>query len=201
MTAKPSLILASTSASRRSLMENAGLHFSCHAPQVDEREIGNPLEEAGVDAPAIALALAKAKAVDVSLRHKDALVIGADQTMALGKEMFHKPRDLGDAKQHLLRLVGQTHSLHSAVSIARNGDVIWHHVATAHLSMRPMSDLAIDRYLAKAGSDILWSVGAYQLEGLGVTLFEKIDGDFFTILGLPMLPVLEKLRQLGAADE
>lgn len=200
MTIGTPLILASTSKFRKSLMENAGLTFTTVGPQIDEREISAPLEEAGADPKTIAQVLADAKAIDVSLRHPEAIVIGSDQTMALGNLMFHKPKNQTEARHHLTLLQGKTHSLHSAVSIAVNGMVEWQVVSTAHLTMRTLSTSDIDAYLRKAGDSILWSVGGYQIESIGITLFEKIDGDYFTILGLPILPLLSALRNLEITD-
>jgi septum formation protein len=194
------LILASSSPFRRMLMENAGLSFEAHAASIDERAVEAPLEEAGAKPDAVALALAKAKAEDVGSRFPDRLVIGSDQTLSLGDRVFHKPKDMADAANHLEALSGVTHRLNSAVAIVSNGVVLWQHLAHAELTMRPLTVDFIARHLARVGGRALSSVGAYQLEGEGIQLFEKIKGDYFTILGLPMLPLLEKLRDLGAID-
>ncbi|RFB87286.1 septum formation protein Maf [Rhizobium leguminosarum bv. trifolii] len=194
------LILASSSPFRRMLMENAGLSFEAHAARIDERAVEAPLEKAGATPDAVALVLAKAKAEDVSSRFPDRLVIGSDQTMSLGDRVFHKPRDMADAANHLQALSGVTHRLNSAVAIVSNGAVVWEHLAHADLTMRPLTAEFIARHLARVGDRALSSVGAYQLEGEGIQLFEKIEGDYFTILGLPMLPLLKKLRDLGAID-
>ena len=194
------LILASSSPFRRALMENAGLCFEAHAARIDERAVEAPLEKAGAAPDAVALVLAKAKAEEVSRRFPDSLVIGSDQTMSLGERVFHKPRDMADAANHLQTLSGATHRLNSAVAIVRGGAVLWEHLAHADLTMRPLKADFITRHLARVGERALSSVGAYQLEGEGIQLFEKIEGDYFTILGLPMLPLLEKLRELGAID-
>jgi septum formation protein len=196
----PKLILASSSPFRRILMQNAGLSFEAHPATVDERSIEAPLESDGATPDAIAVVLAKAKAKEVSRRFDDALVIGSDQTMSLGGRTFHKPRNLDDAANHLTLLSAKSHRLHSAVALAYNGDIIWEHVSHAELTMRPLSADFIQRHLRRVGERALSSVGAYQLEGEGLQLFSKIDGDYFTILGLPMLPLLEKLRELGAID-
>src|SRR5690606_26180119 len=140
------------------------------------------------------------KAVDVSEREPGALVIGADQTLSLGDEVFHKPADMEGARRHLLKLSGRTHQLNSAVVIARDGEVIWRHVGVARLTMRDLDPGFIGRHLSSVGEKARSSVGAYQIEGEGIQLFEKIEGDTFTIVGLPLLPLLAELRSLGAID-
>ncbi|QFI68144.1 Septum formation protein Maf [Sinorhizobium alkalisoli] len=127
-------------------------------------------------------------------------MIGSDQTMSLGPRVYHKPRDMAEAADHLLSLAGKTHSLNSAITLVRAGDVLWRHVSTAHMTVRPLSADFVERHLERVGVKALASVGAYQLEGEGIQLFEKIEGDYFTILGLPMLPLLSKLRELGSID-
>ncbi|MGR9185452.1 Maf-like protein [Rhizobium leguminosarum] len=196
----PKLILASSSPFRRMLMQNAGLAFEAHAARIDERAVEAPLERTGVRPDAVALVLARAKAEEVSSRFPDSLVIGSDQTMSLGDRVFHKPKDMADAASHLQALSGVTHRLNSAVAIVSDGVVLWEHLAHAELTMRPLTAEFIARHLARVGGKALSSVGAYQLEGQGIQLFEKIEGDYFTILGLPMLPLLQKLRELGAID-
>ena len=196
----PKLILASSSPYRRMLMENAGLSFEAHAASIDERAVEAPLEKTGATPDAVALVLAKAKAEDVSRRFPNSLVIGSDQTMSLGDRVFHKPKDMADAASHLQALSGVTHRLNSAVAIVSDGVVLWEHLAHAELTMRPLTAEFITRHLARVGERALSSVGAYQLEGQGIQLFEKIEGDYFTILGLPMLPLLKELRELGAID-
>lgn len=194
------LILASSSPFRRMLMENAGLHFQAIAADIDERAIEAPLERNGASPDAVALVLAKAKAKEVSDRFAGSLVIGSDQTMSLGAQVFHKPKTMADAENHLRILSGHTHRLNSAIALALNGDIIWEHVSHADLTMREMSADFIHRHLSRVGDKALSSVGAYQLEGEGIQLFSKIDGDYFTIVGLPMLPLLQQLRELGAID-
>ncbi|APG82804.1 Maf-like protein [Sinorhizobium americanum CCGM7] len=196
----PSLVLASASPFRRALLENAGLTFAARAAQVDERALERPLEQAGASPSDVALALAEAKAKDVSRHFEGALVIGSDQTMSLGTRVYHKPKDMAEAAEHLLSLSGRTHSLNSAIVLVREGDILWRHVSTAHMTVRPLKRAFVERHLRRVGEKALSSVGAYQLEGEGIQLFEKIDGDYFTILGLPMLPLLEKLRELGSID-
>ncbi|WFU01791.1 Maf-like protein [Rhizobium sp. CB3171] len=194
------LILASSSPFRRMLMQNAGLHFQAVAAQIDERAIEAPLEKDGAGPDAVALVLAKAKAKEVSDRFPDSLVIGSDQTMSLGDEVFHKPKTMADAENHLRTLSGKTHRLNSAIALARNGDIIWEHVSHAELTMRDFSADFVHRHLSRVGEKALSSVGAYQLEAEGIQLFSKIDGDYFTIVGLPMLPLLQQLRELGVID-
>lgn len=194
------LILASSSPFRRMLIENAGLHFQAIAADIDERAIEAPLEQNGASPDAVALVLAKAKAKEVSDRFPGSLIIGSDQTMSLGSQVFHKPKTMTDAENHLKTLSGWTHRLNSAIALARNGDIIWEHVSHAELTMRTLSADFIHRHLNRVGEKALSSVGAYQLEGEGIQLFSKIDGDYFTIVGLPMLPLLEKLRELGTID-
>lgn len=194
------LILASSSPFRRMLMENAGLQFQAIAADIDERAIEAPLEQDGAGPDAVALVLAKAKAKEVSDRFPGSLVVGSDQTMSLGEWVFHKPKTMAEAESHLLSLSGKTHRLNSAIALARNGDIIWEHVSHAELTMRNLSAEFVHRHLIRVGDKALSSVGAYQLEGEGIQLFSKIDGDYFTIIGLPMLPLLQKLRELGAID-
>ena len=191
-----SLVLASSSPFRRQLMENAGLSFLAEAARIDERAVEAGLGSASPGETAAHLALAKA--MDVSSRHEGALVIGSDQTMSLGARQYHKPRDRAEARAHIESLSGKTHQLNSAIALVRDGACLWQHVAVARLTVRQLSAGFIEDYLDRAGASVLSSVGAYQLEGLGVQLFEAIDGDYFTILGLPLLPLLQKLRELGA---
>ena len=192
------LVLASSSPFRRMLMENAGLAFESRAAEVDERKIEAGLEGASPDQ--VALTLARAKAAEVSGHSPGALVIGSDQTMSLGSRVYHKPKTLAEAKENLLSLSNRTHRLNSAIAFARDGEIVWEHVAHADLTVRSLNETFVDRYLSRVGEKVYGSVGAYQLEGEGIQLFSKIEGDYFTILGLPMLPLLEKLRELGAID-
>ena len=191
------LVLASGSSIRATLLRNAGLDFAVDPAGVDEREIERPLLEAGAEPQEIALVLGKAKALDVALRRPGDLVIGADQVLGLGSTRFTKPADLAAARAQLALLAGKTHELHSSVVVAKGGEVLWSHLSTARLRMRVLSDAELDVYLAMAGSAALSSVGCYQLEGLGIRLFERIEGDYFTILGLPLLPLLGFLREKG----
>lgn len=189
------LILASQSVVRRKLLEAAALAVETIPAPIDERAIE---ARAGAQTPdAVALLLAREKAKAVAAKHPRRIVIGADQTLALGDERFSKPAGRAAAAAQLRRLRGKTHILSSAVAVARDASVLFSHVAQAHLTMRDFSDAWLERYLDAAGEAVCASVGAYQLEGPGVHLFEKIDGDYFTILGLPLLPLLAFLRQGG----
>lgn len=194
------LILASASASRRMLMRNAGLTFSSVPADIDERAIDTGLEANGAAPETIALELAKAKAIAVSLSHPDAFVIGSDQTMSLGNRIYHKAKDMEEAHANLLSLSGKTHLLNCGVALAKSGTVLWETVSIARMNVRELSADYVSRYLERAGSPVLSSVGAYQLEGEGIQLFSSIEGDYFTILGLPLLPLLTKMRALGLID-
>ncbi|MFB2552970.1 Maf-like protein [Ensifer soli] len=195
-----SLVLASTSPFRRALLTQAGLVFETAAATIDERAIGAPLEESAMPPDGIAQRLADEKALDVSRRSPGALVIGADQTLSVGSDILHKPDGREGALRTLRRLSGQTHRLNSAVALAQDGAVLWRHVSLADLTMRPLGEDFIARYLDRVGPRVFASVGAYQLEAEGVQLFERIEGDYFTIIGLPMLPLLAKLRELRVID-
>jgi septum formation protein len=194
------IILASGSRYRRELLEAAGVDFTVLKPELDERAVEATLEGTGATSEDVALILAEAKATAVSEARPGALVIGSDQTLSLGDELFHKPADMEGARRHLLKLSGRTHLLSSAVVIARNGEAVWRHVSSARMTMRALDPGFIGRYLAEVGDAALTSVGAYQVEGRGIQLFEKIDGDHFTIVGLPLLPLLAQLRENGAID-
>jgi septum formation protein len=194
------LVLASGSKIRAELMRNAGLTIDVDPANVDERAVEAPLLEAGFPPEDLASVLAEAKANDVSARRPGELVIGADQILAFEGERRTKPDDMEAARRQLLAFSGKTHELLSAVVISKGGEAIWRHVSTARLTMRTLSPAFVGHYLAEAGDDVLSSVGAYQLEGLGLQLFEKIYGDYFTILGLPMLPLLAQLRELGVIE-
>lgn len=194
------LVLASGSKIRGDLLRNAGLRFEVDPADVDERSVEAPLLESGVSPEDLALILAEAKADNVSERRPADLVIGADQVLALGDQRYTKPEDMAAARRQLLELSGQTHELISAVVLSQNGKAIWRHSSVVRMKMRSLSPEYIGQYLADAGPDILNSVGGYQLEGIGVQLFEEIEGDYFTVLGLPLLPLLSKLRDLGVLE-
>lgn len=194
------IVLASSSPFRADILKNAGLAFEVKPAELDERAAEAPLAETGASPQDVAQVLAEAKATEVSERAGDAWVVGADQTLSLGDEIFHKPDDMEGARRHLLALSGRTHQLNSAVVLARGGEVVWRHVATASLTMRKLDPAFIGRHLAAVGEKALSSVGAYQIEGPGIQLFERIEGDYFTIVGLPLLPLLAELRSRGAID-
>lgn len=194
------IILGSGSRFRRQLLENAGLAVEVDRPQLDERVAERAVEGSGLTPPELAEILAEAKAAEVSARNPGRLVLGCDQTMSLEDRLFHKPEDMEAARRHLLALSGRTHELHSAVVLARDGETIWRHVSTARLTMRELDPAFIGRHLARVGAKALESVGAYQIEGEGIQLFEAVEGDHFTIVGLPLLPLLAELRRLGAID-
>ncbi|WP_312947288.1 Maf-like protein [Agrobacterium sp.] len=197
---KPALILASSSSSRQALMRNAGLEFTAQAADIDERLIEEPLQAAGSTPDETALELAKAKALAVSALHPQTIIIGCDQTMSLGSRIYHKPKDMAEAHQHLMSLSGQTHRLNSAAVMVRDGKVLWQTVTHADMTVRKLSEAFVDGHLRKVGEKALTSVGAYQLEGEGIQLFTSIEGDYFTVLGLPLLPLLEALREFGVIN-
>lgn len=195
------LILASASAVRASLLRQAGLDFHVRDSRVDEDAVKKSFADStdDGDTDALALRLAEEKALAVSRTEPGALVIGADQIMSCETRRFDKPRDMVEARANLLFLRGRTHTLHSAVVLALDGEVVWGHSARADLAMRDFSDTFLDWYLKTLGEKVKTSVGCYQLEGPGIQLFERIGGDYFTILGLPLLPLLAELRDRGAA--
>lgn len=191
------LVLASTSIARRALLSGVGLEHEALAPGVDETAEKVRLGEIAGDA--LAAALADLKALAGARLRPGALVIGADQTLACDGALFDKPEDLIAARDHLRRLRGRTHALHSALAVVRDDRVIWRHRGEARLTMRDFSDAFLDHYVALCGASLTSSVGAYRLEGPGAQLFERIDGDYFGILGLPLLPLLDFLRGAGVA--
>lgn len=188
------VLLASASATRRDLLTGAGLPVETAPARIDERALE---AEAGALTPVeLARRLARAKAEEVAARHPDRVVIGADQVLECEGQVFHKPADRAAAHAHLARLQGRTHQLHAAVAIRREGQGE-DFVETARLTMRPLDAGALDAYLRLAGEAVTTSVGAYQLEGLGIHLFERVEGDHSTILGLPLTPLLARLRGMG----
>ena len=198
---RPPLILASSSKIRARLLEAAGLAFIVEPPGLDEHVMRQAVSGTQALSPQdVAEVLARAKAEAVSELAPAAFVIGADQVLALGDRILSKPDSKEAARRELLDLSGKSHSLHSAVALASKGETVWAHSETSTLLMRELNPQFIGRYLAAAGEEVLSSVGAYQLEGLGIQLFEKIDGDYFSILGLPLLPLLDALRREGAID-
>lgn len=190
-----SVVLASASKSRANLLTAAGLVFEVVPAHADEDAVKAALKTEGADARQCAETLAEIKAVQVSQRLPEALVIGADQMLECDGVWFDKPKDMNSARAHLTAMRGKAHTLPTAAAVVLGGSVIWHHSASPKLTMRDFSDAFIEHYLANTGERILSSVGAYQLEGWGVQLFERIDGDFATILGLPLLPLLGFLRE------
>lgn len=197
----PALILASASASRRQLLTNAGLTFDIEPSGVDEDEVKLSLLGERASPQDVAETLAELKAKRVSARHPAAMVIGADSTLACNGRQFDKPPTLAAARQQLLALAGQTHELCSSVVVARAGVRLWHCNERARLTMRPFDEAFLDSYLKLVGDTVTTSVGAYRLESIGAHLFSKIEGDYFTILGLPLLPLLSFLAEHGIGLE
>jgi nucleoside triphosphate pyrophosphatase len=193
------LILASGSQTRHELLKAAGIAFTVVPAAIDEEAIRDALsgEDETVEPSDVAEILARAKGESVSGENPDSLVISADQTLSLDEEIFSKPADFDLARDTLLRLRGKEHFLHTAVALAEAGEVKWVHVETARLKMRQFSIDFLAEYLVRAGESVRQSVGAYQIEGLGLQLFEEIEGDYFSILGLPMLPLMNELRRRG----
>ena len=192
------LVLASASLFRRRMLEAAGLGFTVVVPDVDEAAVKSKLLRSGASIKDIAQGLAVAKAEDVSAHLPDALVIGADQVLACGAEMFNKPASVAEAREQLVRLRGKTHELHTAVALAVSGKAVWTRLQTAALAMRPFSDAFLADYLARLGERVRRTVGAYEIEGPGIQLMEHIEGDMFTVIGLPLLALLSELRARGA---
>jgi septum formation protein len=180
------------------MLRAAGLEFETETPRLDEEALKAGLRAEGLGPREQADALAEAKALSVSSRRSE-LVIGADQILASGQGAFDKPRDRAEAKAQLAALRGRTHTLFTAAVVARDGAPIWRCIDAPRLTMRAFSDVFLDAYLDRAGAEALESVGAYRLEGLGAQLFERVEGDFFSVLGLPLLPLLAFLRLHGAA--
>lgn len=196
----PSVVLASKSASRAQLLRAAGVSFIQKPAGVDETEVKVALLAEGATCREIADALAEIKAKQVSRQYGQAMVVGADQTLEHKGKLFDKPESPEQARAQLLALRGDRHVLHSAVAIAVDGGIIWRHVDQARLWVRPFSDAFLDAYLLGAGDEITGSVGGYRLESIGAQLFERVEGDYFTILGLPLLPLLASLRLHGVLE-
>jgi septum formation protein len=191
------IVLASASATRAALLERAGLYVQREAARIDESEIKRDFQRRRGEAAACAMALAEAKARDVAAGHPGALVIGADQLLACGSLWLDKPRDREDARSQLLELRGRTHELPTAACVVRDNAVMWRTIETPRLAMRDFTASFLDSYLDGIGREDLGAVGAYRIEGLGVQLFARIEGDYFSILGLPLLPLLDFLRAHG----
>jgi len=197
----PTVVLASASRPRARMLANAGVTVTIAPASVDETSIKASMQAAGDDVADVAEMLAATKAQQVSRNHGGKLVIGADQMLACDHHWFDKPADLTAARNQLLSLRGRSHELISAVCVVRDGAVIWHHIERATVTMRPFSDDFIDSYIKNMGRAMLATVGGYELEGLGAQLFSGIDGDYFTILGMPLLPLLDFLRGHGVVAE
>jgi len=191
------LVLASASRSRIALLKNAGVNFTSMPARIDERAIEAPLAACGKTPAEIAMALAEAKALSAADSEPDAFVIGADQILAADGRRWNKPASIAEARDQLMTLSGRAHELHSAIAVARGGNVAWRHGETARMTMRRLPADLVNAYLTRVGEAILSSVGGYQIEGPGIQLFERIEGDYFTILGLPLLPLLGYLRSAG----
>ncbi|MEO0608771.1 MAG: Maf family protein, partial [Pseudomonadota bacterium] len=189
----PEIVLASGSQSRRALLAGAGIEAHAIKPNVDEETARNAMRAEAVAVRDQAMHLAEMKALKVS-RSQPGLVIGGDQMLNLDGVAFDKPADLDGAKAHLRALSGKAHYLETAIVIAENGECVWRHLARPKLTVRTLSDAFIDDYVEACGPALLSTVGAYQLEGLGAQIFSKIEGDYFSILGLPLLPLLDYLR-------
>jgi septum formation protein len=197
--AEEPLVLASRSESRRALLSAAAIPLEVVPADIDERAIE---AQAGTRSPGeIAVLLARAKACAVAVKLPGRLVLGADQTLALGTSLFAKPADLAAARDQLKSLRGRTHELHSALALARNGAVLFEHCEIARLAMREFSDRFLESYIEAAGLAVTASVGGYQMESVGIQLFERSDGDHFTILGLPLLRLLQYLRRENCLAE
>jgi septum formation protein len=191
------LILASGSQTRQALLKAAGVDFMVQPARIDEQALTAELLSQGKDPGAIARALAEEKALAVLRQNPHDTVLGGDSVLALGSALIDKSPDLASLRAELRQLSGQTHLLVSAAALARDGQIVWHQVAHARMTMRVLSEVFIDAYLAREGEAVLGSVGGYHFEGLGAQLFDSVEGDYFSILGLPLLPVLKELRAQG----
>lgn len=191
------LVLASNSTARKQLLAQTGLEFLVKPADIDERQIETSLVENGADLRTIAETLAAEKALSIGKTRSDDLIIGADQTLDFNGKPLHKPKDITEARHQLLALIGETHTLHSAVALICGPQIVWQYVADIHLTMRHVSVSEVDHLLTIEGEEILSCVGAYRLEGPMVRLFSNIEGDYFSILGLPLLQLMAGLRQIA----
>ena len=191
------VVLASGSAARAAMLHSAGVTARIDVPGIDEAEIKAGLKAQGADAGEVAETLAELKARRVSRRHGGRLIVGADQVLSCDGRLYDKPDTPTQARAQLLSLRGRRHELTSAVALVRDGERLWHHIGRAMLTMREFSEEFLDDYLQAVGDEVCDSVGGYMLEGRGAQLFAEIDGDYFTILGLPLLPLLDILREQG----
>jgi len=194
------LVLASASASRQALLRAAGVTFAVEPAAIDEAALMRALVAKASSAEAVVATLAREKALDVSRHRPGETVLGGDSVLALGDEILGKCPDLTALRALLLRLSGRDHHLVSGAALVRDGKILWHHVAAVRMTVRPLSAAFVDAYLARGGEALLGSVGGYHFEGLGAQLFEKTEGDYFSILGLPLLPVLAVLRAEGLLE-
>lgn len=200
-TASSELVLASGSRFRAALLHNAGIAFRADPARISERDIEAPLAGSGLDGSEIALILAVAKADEVAQRNPGSWVIGCDQTLSLDGHLFHKPANRDEAIHRLLQLSGREHQLNSAICLQREGETLWQHVEICTIRFRELDPGFVGRHISRVGDTVLSSVGAYQIEGEGVQLFESMRGDYFSILGLPLLQLLATLRDLGLIDK
>jgi len=195
------LVLASGSASRKKLLTAAGVNFLADPADLDEVALTRGMVERGADAVKVASELAGQKALSVSRRHPGKLVLGADSVIAFGPIFLSKCADLQEARALLHKLSAKEHLLVSAAALARDGELLWTHASPCRMTMRSLSHKFLDDYLAQEGAAILSSVGCYHYEGRGAQLFDKVDGDYFSVLGLPLLPVLAELRREGVLQQ
>lgn len=194
------IILGSENSAARGLLAKAGVAVTVMAADLDDQALGAPLEETGAAPEDVALVRAEAKAIEVSEQQGDSLVLGCEQTLALGDELLHAPADMDEARRRLLLLSGRVHQVSSAAVLARNGAAVWRNTGVATLTMRKLDPRFIGRYVTRVEAPVLRSPGVYRIDGEGIQLFETIDGDYFTIAGLPLLPLLAELRRLRAID-
>ncbi|CAL9915824.1 Nucleoside triphosphate pyrophosphatase [Candidatus Liberibacter solanacearum] len=196
-----SIILASSSLSRKMIMKNSGIHFSVVKPEIDERKVEKDLEISHKkNSEKIALILAEKKALEVSSRYPKSIVIGCDQTMSLGNVIYHKPIDMKEAEKNLLQLSGKKHRIGSAYVLVKNGKILHHHISVAQLTMYKFSQEFIKLYLRKIGKKALLSVGSYQIDKDGIQLFSSIKGSYFAIVGLPVTELINDLKKEKAID-